>query len=44
MHSPAVGRLMAELVLDRKTSLPDISLLSPDRFERKAGQKEAYFI
>lgn len=44
MHSPAVGRLMAELVLNGKPSLPDISLLSPDRFERKSEEKEAYFI
>jgi len=43
MHSPAVGRLMAELILD-KTSVPDISLLSPDRFQRKAGEKETVFI
>lgn len=43
MHSPAVGRLMAELVLDGKTSLPDISPLSSDRFKRQTGKKETAF-
>jgi len=44
MHSPAVGRLMADLILDGKVATPDISPLSPDRFQRKAGEKETVFI
>jgi len=42
MHSPATGRLMAELIMNGKTDL-DLSLLSLDRF--KAGVlQETYFI
>jgi len=44
MHSPAVGRLIAELVIKGETSLPDIALLSPDRFKHKDGEKETVFI
>lgn len=32
MHAPAVGKLVAELVLDGRASLVDISALSSDRF------------
>lgn len=43
MHSPAVGRLMAELILKGKTS-PDISSLGLARFKTEAHQKEKCFI
>ena len=43
MHSPAVGRVMAELVLGFEPSI-DISPLAPDRFKRPARQKEKCFI
>jgi len=43
MHSPAVGRLMAELILSGK-STPDISSLAPERFEAGAYQKEECII
>jgi len=33
MHAPALGQLLAELIVDGQTSL-DISALRPDRFER----------
>jgi glycine/D-amino acid oxidase-like deaminating enzyme len=32
MHGPAAGKLMAELILDGRTSTLDISPLAPDRF------------
>ncbi len=32
MHAPAIGKLMAELILDGRTSTMDISALSLDRF------------
>jgi sarcosine oxidase subunit beta len=32
MHSPATGRLLAELILDGRASLLDVSALSPERF------------
>ncbi|MFC1915616.1 NAD(P)/FAD-dependent oxidoreductase [Chloroflexota bacterium] len=44
MHSPAVGRLMAELVLGKRTSLKDAYELAPDRFQHQMEQKEACFI
>lgn len=44
MHSPAVGRLMAELVLGKRVSLMDTYALAPDRFQRQSKQKEACFI
>lgn len=44
MHSPAVGRLMAELVLGKRASLMDTYALAPDRFQRQSKQKEACFI
>jgi sarcosine oxidase subunit beta len=43
MHSPAVGRLMAELILTGKTT-PDISLLAPERFKAGTYQKEEYSV
>jgi len=42
MHSPATGRLMAELIMNGKTDL-DLSLLSLDRFKARVLQ-ETYFI
>jgi sarcosine oxidase subunit beta len=44
MHSPAVGRLMAELVLQRQTSVPDLCQFSLDRFQRQAEQQETISI
>ncbi len=32
MHSPATGRILAELILDGRASLLDVSALSPERF------------
>lgn len=32
MHSPATGRLLAELILDGRATLLDVSALSPERF------------
>ena len=43
MHSPAVGRLMAELILQGKTSM-DISPLRIERFKLGRYTKEGYFI
>lgn len=43
MHSPAVGRLIAELILTGKTT-PDISSLNLARFEQEAREKEIVFI
>jgi sarcosine oxidase, subunit beta len=37
MHSPAIGALMAELILDGKTSI-DMSELSPARFSESAAR------
>ena len=43
MHSPAVGRLMAELILEGKTDM-DISSLALQRFEAEEYQEEKCFI
>jgi sarcosine oxidase subunit beta len=43
MHSPAVGRLMAEIILTGKSDL-DISPLLPGRFKTKTYAREACFI
>ena len=45
MHSPAVGRLLARMVLGRKPSL-DVASLSIDRLSKSSfpGQKEKVFI
>lgn len=43
MHSPAVGRIMAELILNGKATL-DVSSLAPGRFEQAVYQKESCFI
>jgi len=44
MHSPAVGRLMAELILGKPAFIPDVKLLSIDRFDRPIDRIEAAFI
>ena len=41
MHSPAIGLLMAELILDRRARSMDIEPLSLARFARGGGQPEA---
>ncbi len=43
MHSPAVGRLMADLILGKVTS-PDIKLFGLDRFQHQNQQREGVFI
>lgn len=44
MHSPAVGRLMAELILGKPAFIPDVKLLSIDRFDHPINRIEAAFI
>lgn len=44
MHSPAVGRLIAELILGKIKSLPSNSAFSLERFQSHAMEKEVYFI
>lgn len=44
MHSPAVGRLMADLILGKIRSLPGSAIFSLDRFKAHAEEKEVYFI
>ena len=41
MHSPAIGLLMAELILDGRARSMDIAPLSLARFTRGEGQPEA---
>ena len=41
MHAPAIGRLMAEIVLDGHASSMDIGALSLDRFGRGRLSAEA---
>jgi sarcosine oxidase subunit beta len=43
MHSPAVGRVMAELVLGGETTI-DVSSLTAERFEESVYHKESCFI
>jgi len=43
MHSPAVGKIMAELILEAKAGT-DISCFALDRFKKPVSQKERYFI
>jgi sarcosine oxidase subunit beta len=43
MHSPAIGRIVAELILKGKTS-PDVSSLALERFPTGAGHREKCFI
>lgn len=44
MHSPAVGRLMAELILGKATSPSDWELLRLDRFQQPVERRESAFI
>ncbi len=44
MHSPAVGRLMAELILQKKTTLSDIDSFRIDRFRHHVQPGESAFI
>lgn len=44
MHSPAVGRLIADLILKRETSPSNAQSLALDRFYRPLQQREAVFI
>ena len=44
MHSPAVGRLMSELILEERTPSPDIRPLRVERFQEQLFQKEQVFI
>ncbi|MGB8707153.1 MAG: FAD-binding oxidoreductase [Dehalococcoidia bacterium] len=44
MHSPAVGRAMAQLILAADSLLPDISPLALHRFQQGAQQEEKVFI
>ena len=37
MHSPALGQLMAEMILDGKASTIDVHSLRPSRFAEKPG-------
>jgi len=40
MHSPAVGRLMADLILGKITSLPDADVFNLERFRGQLRQRE----
>lgn len=44
MHSPAVGRLTADLVLGRETPLPSTWSLGLDRFRHQVEPRESAFI
>jgi sarcosine oxidase subunit beta len=44
MHSPSVGRLIADLILGRPAPLFDAELLGLDRFKRYIEPKESVFI
>jgi len=44
MHSPAVGRLMAQLILGAGSPSPDMSPLALQRFQQRACQVEKVFI
>ncbi len=41
MHAPAVGQIVAEIVLNGAARSLDIAPLSPDRFAKRAGRDEA---
>jgi sarcosine oxidase subunit beta len=43
MHSPAVGRTMADLILKKKTTPVDASL-APERFRQPARPRETAYI
>ena len=40
MHSPAVGRIIAELILEGKTTLPDFQQFGMDRFQQQVEQRK----
>jgi sarcosine oxidase subunit beta len=42
MHGPIAGKLLAELILDGRTTTLDISALSPSRFERSQQTNVEY--
>ena len=44
MHSPAVGRIMAELVLGEATVVAELEPFRVDRFQHGVGQAESAFI
>jgi sarcosine oxidase subunit beta len=44
MHSPAVGRLMAELIVKGESSLPEADTLSLDRFQKPVQAVESAYI
>ena len=44
MHSPSVGRIMAELILTGDTSFKNIELFSLDRFKKSVQITEKSFI
>lgn len=44
MHSPATGRALAEIILDRKATFLDVSCLSFERFAKGALLHETAFI
>ena len=44
MHSPAVGRLMSELILENRITQPDIHPLQLERFQEQPFHKEQVFI
>ena len=44
MHSPAVGRLMAQLILGEIQDLPDADIFCLQRFENMDLRKEKSFI
>ena len=44
MHSPAVGRIMSELILNCETSFQNIELFSLERFTKPVKIKETSFI
>ena len=44
MHSPAVGRLMAELILEKGTALSELEPFRMDRFREQVERRESAFI
>jgi sarcosine oxidase subunit beta len=44
MHSPAVGRVMADLILKGRTFLPNVHSLSLDRFQHRVQGRESAYI
>jgi len=44
MHSPAVGRLMANLILEKGTTPPELEPFHPERFQQQIAPRESAFI